>query len=174
MEQMELTDRIGPHDRVQLGTSLTYQGYFAQGLRIGTLSKPPAKLLEYADILTEIQDAALAVMRPGAKLHLVSDAIESAIDEHCPYERSKDPFRFQSCHGLGLNYVEPGMARDLNAKRDKTVDPAGVSMAENMVIEIHPNFTHPDLGHICAGDMALITASGAQWLTAYPRGIQEI
>lgn len=174
MEQMELAESIGSADRVQLGTSLTYQGYFAQGLRIGTLTKPSPKLLEYADVLMDIQDAALAAMRPGAKLHLVSDAIESAIDKHCPYERDKDPFRFQSCHGLGLNYVEPGMARDLNARRDKTLDPAGVVMAENMVIEIHPNFTHPELGHICAGDMALITANGAEWLTSYPRGIQEI
>lgn len=174
MEQIELDGPIGESDRVQLGTSLTYQGYFAQGLRIGVRGKPSARLREYADVLIEIQDAALAAARPGALLHQVSDAIEDAIDRACPYERDQDPFRFQSCHGLGLNYVEPGMARDLNARRDKTLDPAGVRIAENMVIEIHPNFTVPDLGHVCTGDMLLVTASGAEWLTKYPRGLVEL
>jgi Xaa-Pro aminopeptidase len=159
---------------VQLGTSLTYQGYFAQGLRIGLRGKPSARLREYADIMMDIQDAALAAMRPGAKVHDVSDAIENAIDLHCPYERDKDPFRFQSCHGLGLSYVEPGIARDLNARRDKSIDPAGVDLVENMVIEVHPNFTVPDLGHVCAGDMALVTRTGAVWLTEFPRGLYQL
>jgi Xaa-Pro aminopeptidase len=43
-----------------------------------------------------------------------------------------------------------------------------------MVIEVHPNFTVPDLGHVCAGDMALVTASGAEWITAFPRGLVEL
>ncbi|GAA1850386.1 M24 family metallopeptidase [Pseudonocardia ailaonensis] len=174
MEMMETAPAIGPQDRVQLGTSLTYQGYFAQSLRIGVRGTPSARLREYADILIDIQDAALSVMRPGAKLHEVSDAIENAIDAHCPFTRDTDPFRFQSCHGLGLNYVEPGMARDLNARRDRTLDPAGVAMAEGMVVEVHPNFTVPELGHVCAGDMALVTATGAEWLTTFPRGLYQL
>ena len=174
MEQAELSGPIGAADRVQLGTSLTYNGYFAQGLRIGVRGRPSARLREYAQILLEIQDAALAAMVPGAKLHTVSDTIEDAIDKYCPYEREADPFRFQSCHGLGLNYVEPGMARDLNARRDRTLDPAGVAIAENMVIEVHPNFTVPGLGHVCAGDMAVVTAAGAEWITAFPRGLVEL
>lgn len=174
MEMMETAPAIGPEDRVQLGTSLTYQGYFAQSLRIGVRGTASPRLREYADILIDIQDAALAAMRPGAKLHEVGDVIENAIDAHCPFTRDTDPFRFQSCHGLGLNYVEPGMARDLNARRDRTLDPAGVAMAENMVVEVHPNFTVPELGHVCAGDMAVITATGAEWLTTFPRGLYQL
>jgi Xaa-Pro aminopeptidase len=174
MEQMEVTAAVGPEDRVQLGTSLTYQGYFAQSLRIGVRGTPSSALRRYADALLEIQDAALAAMRPGALLHEVSDAIEGGIDRFCPFTRDSDPFRFQSCHGLGLNYVEPGMARDLNARRDRTLDPAGVRMVENMVIEVHPNFTVPEIGHVCAGDMALVTATGAQWLTSFPRGLHQL
>lgn len=174
MEQVEAEGPIGRSDRVQMGTSLTFGGYFAQGLRIGVRGGIPKKLREYAGILIDIQDAALAVMRPGAKLHEVSDAIETGIDRACPYARDEDPFRFQSCHGLGLSYVEPGMARDLNARRDRTLDPAGVTIRENMVIEVHPNFTTPEVGHVCAGDMALVTASGAEWITAFPRGLVEL
>jgi Xaa-Pro dipeptidase len=174
MEQVETEGAVGSHDRVQLGTSLTYEGYFAQSLRMGVRGPVGPKLAGYAERLIEIQDAALAAMRPGARLHEVSDAIESFIDRVCPYPRDADPFRFQSCHGLGLSYVEPGMARDLNARRDRTLDPAGVPIRENMVIEIHPNFTTPEVGHVCAGDMALVTSDGAEWLTAFPRGLVEL
>jgi Xaa-Pro aminopeptidase len=174
MEQMEVPGPIEPGDRVQLGTSLSYQGYFAQGLRISVLGKPSPALEKYAQILLDIQDAALAAMRPGAPLHLVSDAIESAIDAACPYDKDTDPFRFQSCHGLGLSYAEPGMARDLNVRRDKSLDPDGVLMRANMVIEVHPNFTAPEVGHVCAGDMALITEAGAEWLTRFPRGLVRL
>lgn len=175
MEPMEIARPIGSHDRVQLGTSLNFQGYFAQSLRIGVPGTPSPKLQAYADALIEIQDAALAAMRPGAKLHTVSDVIESGIDKHCPYERDQDPFRFQSCHGLGLNYVEPGMARDLNAKRDKSRDDSdGIEIVAGMVIEVHPNFTTPEVGHICAGDMALVTPTGAEWLTKFPRGLVSL
>jgi Xaa-Pro aminopeptidase len=40
-----------------------------------------------------------------------------------------------------------------------------------MVFEIHPNFTLPGIGHVCVGDVALVTASGGEWLTRYPRGL---
>ena len=107
-------------------------------------------------------------MKPGAKLHVVSDTIEQMIDKICPYSRQTDPFRFQSCHGLGLSYVEPAMARDLNAGRDRNLDVDGITVTENMVVEIHPNFTMPGLGHVCAGDMALVTGQGAEWVTEFP------
>jgi Xaa-Pro aminopeptidase len=174
MEAAELAGSIGPNDRVQLGTSLTYQGYFAQTLRIGIRGAANRRLREYAQILVDIQDAALAVMRPGAMLHEVVDAIEAGIDAHCPYERDGDPFRFQPCHGLGLNYAEPGMARDLDPRRERSLDADGVRLSENMVIEIHPNFTVPDLGHVCAGDMAVVTSTGGEWLSEFPRGLYEL
>jgi Xaa-Pro aminopeptidase len=174
MEPAELAPAIGPNDRVQLGTSLTYEGYFAQTLRIGVRGRPRARLRDCAQVLVEIQDAALDAMRPGAMLHDVVDAIEAGIDAYCPYARDEDPFRFQPCHGLGLSYVEPGMARDLDPRRDRTLDEEGVRMEENMVVEIHPNFTVPDLGHVCAGDMALVTAGGAEWISELPRGLYEL
>jgi hypothetical protein len=71
----------------------------------------------------------------------VVDRIEGLIDRHCPYARSDDPFRFQSCHGLGLDYSEPCMARALSPDRDRSLDDDGPLIGENMIFEIHPNFT---------------------------------
>ncbi|MGN8025109.1 M24 family metallopeptidase [Microbacterium sp. 22242] len=173
-EFMELPSQITDRDRVQLGTTTAYEGYFGQCLRMGVRGRPSAQLAGYAELLIQIQEAALEVMRPGAPLHRVIDVIEEQYAKHAPFTRETDPFRFQSCHGLGLTYVEPGMARDLNPLRDRSLDESGVLIEKGMVIEVHPNFTVPGLGCIVAGDMALVTEDGAEWITESPRGIREL
>ncbi|MDQ4213557.1 M24 family metallopeptidase [Microbacterium sp. ASV81] len=173
-EFMELPDVVTDRDRVQMGTTTAYEGYFGQCLRMGVRGTPSAELAKYGEILMEIQDGALAVMRPGEPLHRVIDVIEDLYAKYAPFTRETDPFRFQSCHGLGLSYVEPGMARDLNPLRDKSLDPSGVLIEPGMVIEVHPNFTVPGLGCVVAGDMALVNDDGAEWITESPRGIWEL
>ncbi|MBT8161804.1 MULTISPECIES: Xaa-Pro peptidase family protein [Arthrobacter] len=173
-EFMELPPEVTSRDRVQMGTTTAYEGYFGQCLRMGVRGTPSRELAEYSEILLKIQDAALAVMRPGEPLHRVIDVIEDLYAKHAPFSRETDPFRFQSCHGLGLTYVEPGMARDLNPLRDKSLDPSGVLIEPGMVIEVHPNFTVPGLGCVVAGDMALVNDDGAEWITESPRGVWEL
>lgn len=170
-ELFELNPTLGPNDRVQLGTTLSYEGHFAQGLRIGVRGTPSTALQDCAARLIDMQDEVLALMRPGVPMHRIVDELEARIDAHCPYERASDPFRFQSCHALGVNYSEPAYATALSPDRDRAGDAAGPVLAENMVFEIHPNYTLPDLGHVCAGDMAVVTATGARWLTQAPRGL---
>lgn len=173
-EMFELPSTIARGDRVQLGTMVSYDGYFAQGLRIGSRGKPAPELSDAAARLIAMQDAALAALVPGRPVHELVDLLEARIDGLCPYTRDSDPFRFQSCHGLGLDYSEPGLAEALSPRRDRSRDAAGPLLRPGMVFEIHPNFTLPGLGHVCAGDVALVTGTGAEWLTQFPRGIFQI
>ena len=156
-ELFELNPTIGPRDRIQLGTTVQVEGYFAQCLRTGALGKPSRELLDVTARMVEMQDRALETLVPGRPLSRLGDVLEAGIDAVCPYERTADPFRFQSCHALGINYAEPSCAGVLDASRDKANDAQGPLVAENMVLEIHPNFTMPSLGHVCIGDMALVT-----------------
>lgn len=173
-EMFELPPTIAPGDRVQLGTMVSYEGYFAQGLRIGSRGHPAPELADAAARLVDIQDAALAALVPGRPVHELVDLIEARIDAMCPFTRDSDPFRFQSCHGLGLDYSEPGLAEALSPRRDKARDATGPLLRPGQVFEIHPNFTLPGLGHVCAGDVAVVTETGAEWLTRFPRGIFRI
>jgi Xaa-Pro aminopeptidase len=170
-EFFELPETIEPGDRVQLGTTVCHEGHFTQGLRMGILGEPSAELVEADRTLLAIQDAALAVMGPGRPAHVVSDVLEGLIDANCPYTRQTDPFRFQSCHQLGLDYSDAPLFAALNASRDRYGDARGPLLREGQVIEIHPNYNLPGIGHVCAGDAALVTATGAEWLTKYPRGL---
>ena len=173
-EMFELPPTLERGDRVQLGTMASYEGYFAQGLRIGSMGPASPALTDMVSRIEAIQDDALALMQPGRPVHELGDLIEARIDAICPYSRENDPFRFQSCHGLGLDYSEPGLAPALSPQRDRNLDAKGPVFQPGMVFEIHPNFSLPDLGHVCAGDVALVTKTGAEWLTRFPRGVFEI
>jgi len=173
-EMFELPPTLEKGDRVQLGTMVSYEGYFAQGLRIGSMGPATPALIDMVSRIEAIQDDALALMQPGRPVHELGDLIEARIDAICPYSRENDPFRFQSCHGLGLDYSEPGLAPALSPQRDRNLDAKGPIFQPGMVFEIHPNFSRPDLGHVCSGDVALVTEMGAEWLTRFPRGVFEI
>lgn len=173
-ELFELTESLGPDSRLQIGATVCLDGYFSQVLRIGMFKEPSARLKETADAIIAMQDAALAKMVPGTPVHAVSDVLESMIDAYCPYTRAADPFRFQACHALSCSYSDPGVAPFLNADRDKSRDAESPLLLENQVYEVHPNFTLPDLGHVVAGDVALVGKDGAEWISKFPRGICRI
>jgi Xaa-Pro aminopeptidase len=173
-EMFELPEALAIGDRIQLGTVVTCEGYYAQTLRIISFGAPSDALLEANQALQHMQDVAAGAFRVGAPLHDVADALETAIDAFCPFTRESDPFRFQSCHGLGLDYVDPGMAPALSPMRNRAIDAEPQLVLENMVMEIHPNFSLPGLGHICLGDVAVATPGGGKWLGKLPRTILEV
>lgn len=173
-ELFELNPALGPKDRVQLGATVTYEGHFGQCLRTGVRGGISVEMADAWARMVEMQDRALAALVPGAPMQNLVDTLEADIDAFCPYTRQSDPFRFQSCHALGVNYSEPSYVQAVNPERDRSKDSSLPLIAENQVFEIHPNFTIPGLGHICIGDMALVTASGAKWITNTPREIVRL
>jgi Xaa-Pro dipeptidase len=168
-ELFELNDSIGPRDRIQLGATVSWEGHYGQCLRTGVRGGPTQAMQDCMKRLVEMQDRALATLAPGKPMQALVDTLEADIDAFCPYERAKDPFRFQSCHALGINYSEPSCVQAVNPERDRSKDGELPLLLENMIFEIHPNFTLPELGHVCIGDMARVTATGAEWITHLPR-----
>jgi Xaa-Pro aminopeptidase len=173
-ELFELNETLGPKDRVQLGATTTYEGHFGQCLRTGVRGGISQEMADAWSRMVEMQDRALATLVPGAPMQNLVDTLEADIDTFCPYTRATDPFRFQSCHSLGINYSDPSYVQAVNPERDRSKDGQLPLIAENMIFEIHPNFTLPELGHVCIGDMALVTATGAKWITNYPREITRL
>ena len=173
-ELFELNKTIGPKDRVQLGATVSYEGHFGQCLRTGVRGGISTAMQDAWDRMVEMQDLALATLVPGAPMQGLVDRLEADIDALCPYTRANDPFRFQSCHALGVNYSDPSYVQAVNPERDRSKDGDLPLVAENMIFEIHPNFTLPELGHVCIGDMALVTATGAKWITNHPRELVRL
>ncbi|WP_067464201.1 M24 family metallopeptidase [Actinomadura macra] len=172
-EQRELLDVLADGDRLQLGTTVRYEGFYGQSLRMAVVGRPPALLEEHALRLASIQDEIAALMRPGVPLADVAARTAELVDDGCPYPAGEDPFRFQFCHGLGLSYTEPAM-RAVSGAGQAGPRFADAVFTEGMVVEVHPNYSVPDLGHVCAGDMARVTSTGASWLTSSPRGLVQL
>ncbi|TYK53413.1 M24 family metallopeptidase [Actinomadura decatromicini] len=170
-EQRELRDVLGDGDRLQIGTTVRYDGFYGQSLRTAVVGRPRAELEEHARRLLDVQDEIAELMRPGVPLADVAARAAELVDDACPYPAGEDPFRFQFCHGLGLSYSEPAMRAVSGAADPRFADAV---FAEGMVVEVHPNYSVPGLGHVCAGDMARVTSAGACWLTSSARGLVRL
>lgn len=171
-ETRELQAPVQPGDRVQLGTTVRVDGVYGQCLRMGMVGEPSRLLIEHVATLRGIQDRVADLCRPGALLREVHEAITALVDEACPYPPGEDPFRFQLAHGLGLSYSEPGMRAIAGSVEDAEL--AALRFAEGMVVELHPNYSVPGLGHVCLGDMIEVAEAGPRPLTRSDRALRRL
>ena len=166
-------------DRIQAGTYVTYEGYWGHGIRMGYKGKPNPELSRYFEAILNVQDIGMRELRPGKPLQNVAKAMETAIEEYCPYERGQDLLRFRIGHGLGLNYADPLVSDAFPLPEHWSAGPVNREETEllaqpGMVIELHPNFSVPALGIVAIGDMVLVTDAGTELLTKFPRELLQI
>ena len=182
-----ITVKLSPHnrekiqngDRVQAGTYVTYEGYWGHGIRMGYKGKASPDLNRYFEAILEVQNAGMRELVPGKPLRAAAKAMEVAVEENCPYERGHDLMRFRPGHGLGLNYSDPLVTDAFPQPEHWSAGPESaheskLTVQPGMVIELHPNFSVPELGVISIGDMVLVTESGPELLTKIPRELFDI
>ncbi len=119
-----------------------------------------ARYAELEHQLTEVYDAAVAHCRPGASLpeldRLVRDGIAAA---GYPGQPSHPV-----CHGVGARAHEPPYAHQAGTG----------TIEENMVLAIEPGIYWDGGGGLRLEDNFLITAAGAEKLSAFPDGIVRV
>jgi len=155
-------------DRIQVGTSVVYQGYWAHALRMATRGPATHGLQRAFDVAVAAEDLALESLRPGARLRDIVAHMTQVIDEHWPLPLGA--YRGPQGHALGLDSDDP-IVSEVFASPDS---PSDLRVEAGMVLAVHPNFRVPGLGFIGVGDVVLITASGAELLTRYPRELAQI
>ena len=183
----ELRHQIRAGDRVQVGTYIAYEGYWGHGLRMGIKGgRPSAGVRRYFEAILDVQNAGLEALRPGKRLIDVARAMQRKIDDYSPYTPQADPFRFRSGHGLGLQYSDPLVTDAFpqpaswhstvrgGSEPTTSVRESALLVQPGMVLELHPNFSVPELGFFCIGDVVLVTPDGPQILTRFPRELFEI
>jgi Xaa-Pro aminopeptidase len=145
---------------VVLDQGAILRGYCSDMTRTVFLGRAPRRIRELYRGVLRAQEAAKAIIRPGAKAGDVDRAARSAL-RHLGLARY---FTHSTGHGLGLEVHE--MPR--LGKGDQTI------LQDGMVVTVEPGVYLEGVGGIRIEDDVLVTAQGAVDLTTAPREFLEL
>lgn len=158
-----------PGDQIMVGTYVTFDGYWGHALRTGFKGKVTPNFRRVVELLDEVQAAGFAKLRPGVPVAEIHTAMVETINRHFPGTAWG-----RSGHGLGLDYSDPIISDYFPDSDFPPPQTHGEILLEpGMVLELHPGFHAPELGCTAPkiGDMCLITETGYERLSRFPREI---
>ena len=135
-------------------------GYWCDHTKNLVLGELTARYVELEQQLAEVYDAAVAHCRPGASLPELDRLIREGIAAAGYPGQPSHPV----CHGVGARAHEPPYAHQAGTG----------TIAENMVLAIEPGIYWEGGGGLRFEDNFLVTADGAEKLSAFPDGIVRV
>lgn len=169
---------VEPHDRgtgpIARGTAIVIDifprsketGFFADMTRTVCIGPASPELRKLYATVVRAQDAAIALLKPGAIGGDIQAAVE-AVFADAGYHTSGKGKEFAFAEGF-VHGVGHGVGKEVHEAPRIGRKSADV-LAEGDVVTVEPGLYYPHLGGIRLEDMLLITASGAQNLTSFPR-----
>ena len=157
---------LQPGDLVVLDFGGVYDGYCVDLTRTVCVGQPSPQALGLYEAVAEAQVAALAAVRPGARVSEVDAAARGVLDRH----NLGHVFGHATGHGLGLEIHEEPRVGPLRADIPG-VPPVGRDevLTEGVVITIEPGAYVPGLGGVRIEDDCAVVAGGAELLTQVSR-----
>jgi Xaa-Pro dipeptidase len=134
----------------------SYRGQLTQICRTVVIGDPPEELGRKYALVVEAMRHGIAAARPGVAMPEVCLAINAVLEAQGYGEYCHPPHIRRRGHGLGFASVRPG---------DVSLDNATV-LEPDMLFMIHPNQYLPETGYLLCGEPVVITARGAEVLTA--------
>jgi Xaa-Pro dipeptidase len=135
-------------------------GYWCDHTKNLVLGELTPRYVELEQQLAEVYDAAVAHCRPGAGLPELDRLIREGIAAAGYPGQPSHPI----CHGVGARAHEPPYAHQAGTG----------TVEENMVLAIEPGIYWEGGGGLRLEDNFLITADGAEKLSAFPDGIVRV
>ncbi|WP_170131161.1 M24 family metallopeptidase [Deinococcus yavapaiensis] len=147
-------------DTLVTGAGAAVWGYLSELERTMFLGEPAPQPRQYFDLMVGAQDTAFARLHPGATRTQVDRAVRDYFDHH----GITNLWRHHTGHGLGQRIHESPFL-DLG---DDTPLELG------MVLSVQPGSYDPAWGGFRHSDAVLITPTGMELLTIYPRDLQSL
>lgn len=152
---------LEPGDPVVLDFGGVYGGYCVDLTRTGVVGRPSGEFARMAGAVLDAQRAAIGNVHPGVPASQVDRAAREVL-EACGLGEA---FGHATGHGLGLEVHEyPRIGRPGAEGEDPLLE-------VGMVFTIEPGAYVADFGGVRIEDDVLVTASGAEVLTDFPRDL---
>jgi Xaa-Pro dipeptidase len=147
-------------DVLVTGASAPVWGYLSELERTMFVGEPTGEQERMFAHMLALQDLAFDAIRPGARCSDVDKAVRAYFEEHGLWPH----WRHHTGHAIGLRYHE-GPFLDSG---DDTEIRAG------MVFTVEPGLYSPELGGFRHSDTVLVTETGIEILTYYPRDLASL
>lgn len=151
---------IQPGDVLVSGALAEVGGYWTELERTMIVGEPAPALVAGFERMLAAQDAAFAAIRPG---RTCSD-VETEIDEAIRAAGWAEQRRHHTGHGIGLDFHEQPF---LDLGDDTPIEPG-------MTFTVEPALYIPRLAGFRHSDTVVVTASGIERLTSYPRDLESL
>ncbi|HVH16381.1 MAG TPA: Xaa-Pro peptidase family protein [Candidatus Angelobacter sp.] len=135
-------------------------GYTSELERTLIVGKPSSRAKRSFEAMLNAQNAALKEFRPGIRCSKIDEAANRTIEDSA----LREGLRHHSGHGIGLDgheppWLDPG---------DRTV------VREGMVFSCEPGLYFPGYAGFRHSDTVVITKNGMDFITHYPRELDEL
>ncbi|MBR6239743.1 MAG: aminopeptidase P family protein [Clostridia bacterium] len=150
-------------DRLNISVIAALNGVYSAGLgRCFVLGEPSAKTHKYWDETVKIQDAAVAMLRPGSTIAKAVKCAEKRAEED-GFVIEKGNWIF----GLGFNFTMAEFPMAVPGWSDKPLE-------EGMILCVAPRIDAEGCEPFCCMDTFVITENGAKRLTGFRREIIDL
>jgi Xaa-Pro aminopeptidase len=153
-------DRIGPDTLVTIDLGCFLGGYASDCTRTFATGSPSNELTDLYAICLEAQLAAMEAVRPGIPAADVDTAARAVIAD----AGHGDHFGHPVGHGVGLEIHE---GPRLGGTGSATLEPG-------MVVTVEPGIYLPGVGGVRIEDLVIVTATGGERLTMYPKELTVV
>jgi Xaa-Pro dipeptidase len=156
--------RIARGDLVTTELTPAVEGYYAQICRTLVVGKATEAQRRAFDLYREAMEAGIAAVRPGATAADVARAENDIFRKYGLGEYVTSKHTRVRGHGMGLFAdSKPHILEDV----DTVLQPG-------MVLIVHPNTYHPEVGYMVLGDAVVVTESGVEVLCGTARELFEM
>jgi Xaa-Pro dipeptidase len=155
-------DIVAPGDVVRYDVGVVHAGYASDLSRCFSVGPPKERVARYHDALIAGQDAALALLRPGAR---ASDLFTAAV-RAVRAAGIGHYDRINVGHGIGL--AADGYDAPMLASADETVIEPG------MVLCVEAPYYELGFGGLQVEDMVVVTEDGYEALSHLPRHLEVL
>ena len=149
-----------PGDVLVTGASAPMWGYNSELERTMIVGPASSEQVQMFEHMLALQEIAFENIHPNRPCSSVDRAVRAYYEDHklMPY------WKHHSGHAIGLRYHEGPF---LDVGDQTTIKPG-------MVFTVEPGLYHPEMGGFRHSDTVLVTESGIEILTYYPRDLESL